>query len=126
MNTVTIIHNMHVISEDRMTRGNDHGACGPFFDFCGSCVARIAYSYATERDDLNQIYEDNQNGISEITGRQSMQEKLGIRARSLSMGDVVQVGSKSYKVAMIGFEEIDTADVVKALNMKAPEGFEVA
>lgn len=137
--TVTIYHNKHVVTPDNRTRGNDSegdhfdGCLGPFFDFCAGCIARAQYVYTvTGSYSFDQIYEDNQNGIEEITGKKSYQEHAGIQARSLSVGDVIvkveafddgRRVQEIVKVANMGFVPIDEAMLASAAMKEPQPGF---
>ena len=137
--TIDIYHNKHVVSEDNRKRGNDSeddhfdGCLGPFFDFCAGCVARHMYSYTvTGSYSFDQVYEDNQNGIEEITGKKSYQEHAGIQARSLSVGDVIvklerfddgREVKEIVKVANFGFAPIHEAVLASAVRKQPQPGF---
>lgn len=120
--TVTIIHNHGAVTPDRRERqdhSNDNGdPCGVFWDFCSNCIARVEYSYETDRTELEQIYRDN-NAVD------GTEQNVIHERRSLSVGDVVVVGDEAHKVARMGFEPVDPAVVARALKNNPADGFEI-
>lgn len=124
---VTVIHNQTATTPDRMQRyygEHEDGCLGMFFNFCGGCIARVAYRYDSPTADLNDIYRAN----NRVDG--SEVEVVPSTSRSLSVGDVVVLhegrifyGGKAYKVCNFGFEEVDMGKVLSALSNDPPKGF---
>lgn len=100
MRTVAIYHNLTELHR------NDRGSnCGAYFDACGQCRFELAYSYDTDMEgaigprELQQIFRENQNVDGDEINVVNMR-------RSLSVGDVIEVGGEQWKVDTFGFSPI--------------------
>lgn len=86
------------------------------FSYGGEVAFELAYTYDTDRDDLEQIFRDN----NAVDGTEINVEK---NKRSLSIGDVVVLGynilyvtpREVHEVQSIGFAPVDERKVIFAL-----------
>ena len=118
MAKVMVLHHEDGVGE--IHEDTDFGVCGRFGGFCKEHSAlRLVYAYDTERTDLEEIWRDNNT----VDGTE---QNVHMKARSLSVGDVVVVQDRSVKhyftahaVESSGWSDVALEDVLEAAGRPA-------